>query len=197
MRIVRALGVIFWVFAASSEAALTLLVNPSPQTLTLVGTDSGITDTNNGLNPEGEPIQIGQVRWELTGLGGPALGTSGNFQNGELMTVGPAILMSANMFSNDGSDGTGGIMFRIFVDAPGLLSVTGTESPQLFTVATPELFARFVAADGQSMAPVAGTGFSPIQVVVVPEPSTLLLALGGCALILRRNRATSGRSRSR
>ena len=174
------------------NGARTLTVDPETRGLTVSSSTSGSPELNFGSGPPGEREEIGQVRWELSGLGGPPIGPSSasgtSFQEELLFSVGPAIHRDTSVLSTVTQEGGGTIILRIFVLSPDFLNVAGTGETLFFTGFPPEIFARFVNADGQGMTLVAGSDFGPIQVNVIPEPGASFLLSCGLLVVAGRRR---------
>lgn len=183
-------GLISGLAISPASAALTLLVNPETRALVLNGSDLGFSRQVTSSSPGGiVDLDVGLVQWQANGLGTPERGSGTVLSEGQLFTVAGAVLRDASVIKRADPEETGTATIRMFLEDSGALTVTGTGEPLIFGSFTEETFAAFVLADGQELPLLHGSGFSPISVTVVPEPSTAVgVAFGSLTLFRRRRR---------
>lgn len=177
----------------AAPAALTLMVDPGVRGLTLSGTDTGFGNQVSVTYSSGERNDnAGSIIWELTGLGGPAVGSGVEGVDLGLFTIGSAESINQSIGSTLNQAGSGIIYLRLLVSDSGQISIAGTGTQLNFTGFTEGVFSRFVNAHGQIIPLQTGSGFSAIEVIVIPEPSAFaLMCLGACPWFIRRRARTS------
>ncbi len=156
-----------------ASAQLLLTVDAAAKTISFSGTDSGTTASN------------GRAIWD----GGVGAFTLPGISLAGLFDASVNIIDARNTSIRVFESGSVGLSLNFFLDAsPATVSGNGT------TLDYPDFFsddeqAILEASDGDIMVLSSGTGWSNINVEVVPEPATgLLLGLGAAALLLRRRR---------
>jgi len=162
----------FGLSLAPASAQLLLTVDKQQRTLSFSGTDTGT------------PAPTGRNRTTWTGGTGASTTTSLNLQS--LFDITGNSFDDTNILLIYESGGLGLVLD--FSDADQA-TLTGNGSTLSYDVYTESQKAILEASNGDVMTLEVGTGWSSINVEVVPEPATgLLFGLGATALLLRRRR---------
>lgn len=157
---------------APASAQLLLTVDAAAKTISFSGSDSG-APTGGTARWSGGSGASTVPEVSLTNL----FDTSGNFLDARSTRL--------RVFES------GGLGLNLdFVFGSNPATVTGNGNTQGYsTIFTEAEQAILEASDGNVMSLAVGTGWSSINVEVVPEPATgLLFGLGAAALLLRRRR---------
>lgn len=163
---------------SSAKADLILQVNPFNQTVTMTGTDTGMTR----FVPEDE---AGVATWAL-----PGGGSTGQ----QVLNFSGAVVPSSGALSVQGlfvSGASGGLRYEFSIqpyEANQIFTLSGTGMPISYAGLNAVNLAQLESSVG-SLLPTSGdvlNTFHPISIVSVPEPASLLLfALCGLIGLLR------------
>lgn len=165
-----------------AHGSLSLVINPTDKTFALTGQDSGIPfNTNSG----------GLIRWNVPNLGFEGPATNSIILNDD-KTFSTSVGTPGGPFPYDTVLNTdelagGSIAFMLATSSGAFQTLTGLGNFESYATFTPANQAKFESLVGGSFTLTSGSGFGPLGVVAVPEPSSMLLALAaGTALIWRR-----------
>lgn len=166
------------------HAELSLHINPVDKTFALTGSASGIP-FDNGLG--------GVTRWVAPDLGFERPATDSIILNDDLTfttsqgTSGNGVYDT--ILNTDELNG-GSISFILATSTAAFQTLTGLGNFTSYSSLTPVNQAKFESLSGRSFNLTGGSGFGPLAVVSVPEPSSMCLAFAaGSVLIWRRKRA--------
>ncbi len=155
--------------ATAARAQLVLNINPDTEQFWFTGSDTGT------------PAAYRTVSWFI------GSGTQNSYNivssNNELVTGSASAINSGSLYlsPNSGQDRLG-IGFNFLTAATTTLTGNGSSDTFSYSGLSAGSKDNLAAADGQSLSLAEGSGFSNLQVSVVPEPSSYAL-LGGLATL--------------
>ncbi len=193
----RKMLLIAGVACSNAFAALTLQVNPTDKTWSLVGSDSGTLESINGF---------GLVEWRAINVGGSGYGITQlrteSMWSSNVGEVGALNFSNTDTQLESGQAESGNVSLILTNELSVFQTIIGSGSPQSYGVNSPSDsiarvdfdsggIARLEGFIGSSLQLTRGSGFSNISVVAIPEPASFgfltgIFALG--TILMRRRR---------